>query len=321
MAAERSAVVAGDSGGVAAARECGFAYVVGLDQEGHPDELLHCGADVVVADLSDVMVRTGDECMSRRPNALDSYGQVIGMVSGRQPFVCVNYDSTLSEIVPDPDLATLVDGAAEALADLSMQCPVAMLSGRDLADIRNRVGLPGIWYAGSHGFDLMAPDGTRYQHDAAAAAVPVMASAATTLQEELGPTSGAHVEHTRFGVRVHYGKVAHEQVPDVIAAAHRQSRRHGLRLITGRGVVELRPDVDWDKGTALAWIRDHVIESGSNRGRNRAGCCRSTSVATSPTRTPSMRCGSAVSGSWSATTATVTAHRRQLHADQPHGSS
>lgn len=266
VAAERSAVIAGDSGGVAAARECGFAYVVGLDEEGHPDELLHCGADVVVANLSDVMVRTGDECMSRRPNALDSYGQVIGMVSGRQPFVCVNYDSTLSEIVPDPDLATLVDGAAEALADLAMQCPVAMLSGRDLADIRNRVGLPGIWYAGGHGFDLMAPDGTRYQHDAAAAAVPVLASAATALRDELDPTSGALVEHTRFVVRVHYGKVAHEQVSAVVGAAHRQSRRHGLRLTTARGVVELRPDVDWDKGTALAWIRNHVIESGVESG-------------------------------------------------------
>ncbi|ETW23625.1 trehalose-phosphatase [Mycobacterium gastri] len=266
VAAERSAVVAGDSGGVAAARECGFADVIGLDQDGHSDELLHCGADVVVANLSDVMVRTGDECMSRRPNALDSYGQVIGMVSGRQPVVCVNYDSTLSEIVPDPDLATLVDGAAEALADLAVQCPVAILSGRDLADLRDRIGLPGIWYAGSHGFELMAPDGTRYHHDAAAAAVAVLASAATELRDELGPTSGAHVEHTRFGVRVHYGKVAHERVPEVIAAVHRQSRRQGLRLTTGPGSVELHPDVDWDKGTALAWIRDHIVQSSGQSG-------------------------------------------------------
>lgn len=266
VAAERSAVVAGDSGGVQAARECGFAYVVGLDQDGRADEFVHRGADAVVANLSDVMVRTGDEPMSRRPNALDSYGQVIGMVSGRQPFACVNYDSTLLEIMPDPDLATLVDGAARALADLATQCPVAILSGRDPEDVRNRVGVPGIWYAGSHGLDLVAPDGTRYQHEVAASSVEVLASAAATLRDELSPTSPARVEHTRFGVRVHYGQVAQEGVAEVIAAVHQQGRRHGLRLTTGRGVVELRPDIDWDKGTALAWIRDHILAAGLESG-------------------------------------------------------
>ena len=30
----------------------------------------------------------------------------------------------------------------------------------------------------------------------------------------------------------------------------------------GRKVVELRPDIDWDKGTALAWIRDQIHQTG-----------------------------------------------------------
>ncbi len=101
---------------------------------------MRCGADVVVPYLADIEVRTGDKRMSQRPNALDSYGQLIGIVAGRQPFICLDYDGTLSEIVPDPDAATLVDGAAEALEHLAAQCPVAILSGRDLADIRDRVG-------------------------------------------------------------------------------------------------------------------------------------------------------------------------------------
>ena len=126
---------------------------------GHAEELRRHGADVVVPDLADVAVRTGDKRMSQLPNALDSYGQLIGVVGGRQPFVCLDFDGTLSEIVSDPDAAMLVDGAAKALENLAAQCPVAILSGRDLADIRDRVGLPGIWYAGSHGFELIGPDG------------------------------------------------------------------------------------------------------------------------------------------------------------------
>src|SRR5262249_41717018 len=43
---------------------------------------------------------------------------------------------------------------------------------------------------------------------------------------------------------------------------HRHGHRHGLRVTGGRKVVELRPDIDWDKGTALAWIRDKIHQTG-----------------------------------------------------------
>jgi len=262
VAPERSAVVEGTGAEVEAACRGGFALVIGVGRGGHADELLRCGADVVVPDLAHVEVRIGDKRRSQRPNALDSYGELIGVVGGRQLFLCLDYDGTLSEVVADPDAATLVDGAAEALEHLAAQCPVAVLSGRDLADIRDRVGLPGIWYAGSHGFDLIGPDGSHHQYDAAAAAVPVLERAAADLREELSQISGALVEHKRFAVAVHYRNVAAEHVGEVVAAAHRHGQRHGLRMTSGRKVVELRPNIDWDKGTALAWIRDRVHQMG-----------------------------------------------------------
>ncbi|MDI3315055.1 MAG: trehalose-phosphatase [Mycobacterium sp.] len=262
VAVERAVAVQADGAGVAAARNAGFAVVIGVDVDGHADELLGCGADVVVPDLAEVEVRTGDKRMSERPNALDSYGQLIGVVAGRRPLVCLDYDGTLSEIVADPDAATLVDGAAEALRQLAAQCPVAILSGRDLADIRERVGLPGIWYAGSHGFELIGPDGSTHQNTAAAAAVPLLESAAADLSDELRSIPGVRVEHKRFAVAVHYRNVATERVAAVIAATHRLGKRHGLRITNGRKVVELRPDIDWDKGTALGWIRDRIRQTG-----------------------------------------------------------
>ena len=216
----------------------------------------------MVDDLADVAVRKGDKRMSRLPNALDSYGQLIGVVGGRQPFVCLDFDGTLSEIVSDPDAAILVDGAAKALENLAAQCPVAIMSGRDLADIRDRVGLPGIWYAGSHGFELIGPDGSHHHNDAAAAAVPVLASAAVELSDELDHIPGARVEHKRYAVAVHYRNVSPQRVAEIIATTHRHGQRHGLRVTGGRKVVELRPDIDWDKGTALAWIRDQIHQTG-----------------------------------------------------------
>ena len=39
---------------------------------------------------------------------------------------------------------------------------------------------------------------------------------------------------------------------------HHVGNRNGLKVTTGRKVVELRPDIDWDKGTTLEWIVDQV---------------------------------------------------------------
>ena len=115
-----------------------------------------------------------------------SYGQLIGITSARESMLFLDYDGTLSPIVSDPSAATLVDGAAEALELVAAVCPVAVLSGRDLADIRSRVGIPGIWYAGSHGFELTGPDGTYHENEAAAAFVPVLERAAAELTRRPG---------------------------------------------------------------------------------------------------------------------------------------
>ncbi len=259
---ERSVVVEDAEAGVEAGRNGGFALVIGVDRTGHADELVRYGADVVVPDLADVAVRSGDKRMPELANALESYGQLITLMNGRTPFVCLDFDGTLSEIVSEPDAAVLVEGAAEALERLAGLCPVAIMSGRDLADIRDRVGIPGIWYAGSHGFELTAPDGTAHQNDAAAAAVPVLERAAGALSDELEDIPGIRVEHKRYAIAVHYRNVSPEHVAGIIAATHRHGQRHGLRVTGGRKVIELRPDIDWDKGKALNWIQDRIHVTG-----------------------------------------------------------
>ncbi|MEE6178489.1 trehalose-phosphatase [Mycobacterium sp. 050134] len=249
----RCAVAATDPSGVGAARDAGFALVIGVDPGGRREALEAAGADEVVTDLDEVAVRTGDRRMSQLPDALHAEG-----LCGGHPAVFYDFDGTLSDIVNDPGAATLVAGAGEALRRLAAQCPVAVLSGRDLADVTKRVGLPGIWYAGSHGFELTAPDGTHHQNEAAAAAIPVLEQAAAELRERLGSIPGIMVEHKRFGVAVHYRNAARDRVGEVAAAVRAAGRRDELRVTTGREVIELRPDIDWDKGKTLRWVMDHL---------------------------------------------------------------
>lgn len=260
--AERSIVVDDGGAGVAAAHDGGFALVVGVARTGNADELRSRGADVVVADLEEISVRRGDRRMSELPDAVKSYGQLIGVLDARDPVLFLDYDGTLSPIVADPGAATLVEGAAEALQSLASQCPVAILSGRDLADIRARVPIPGIWFAGSHGFELTGPDGTSHRNDAADAAVALLERAAAELEEALAEIPGVRVEHKRFAVAVHYREVASEHIGEIVSATHKLGQRDGFRVTNGRMLVELRPDIDWDKGTTLAWIRDRIDPEG-----------------------------------------------------------
>jgi trehalose 6-phosphate phosphatase len=253
----RCAVVTSTEQGVTAARAGGFALVIGIDPTGPGDELARVGADAVVRDLRDIGVRTGDRRMSALPDGL----QALDLPTERHPVVFFDFDGTLSEIVENPDSARLADGAADALTALSARCPVAILSGRDLADVSHRIGLPGIWYAGSHGFELTGPDGAHHQNAEAAASIPVLAGAAAELTERLGGIAGVMVEHKRFGVAVHYRNASRDRVGDVAAAVRGAGRRTGLRITTGREVIELRPDVDWDKGKTLRWVLDYIRDN------------------------------------------------------------
>ncbi|HEU4360137.1 MAG TPA: trehalose-phosphatase [Mycobacterium sp.] len=250
----RCVVVDNAEAGVAAARSAGFALVIGMDRSGRGGgaKLHQAGADVVAADLSEVTVRTGDRPMSALPDAMTA------LVIPDRPAVFFDFDGTLSEIVNDPDAARLVAGAAEALQALATCCPVAVVSGRGLTDVQQRIGLSDIWYAGSHGFELAGPDGSRHQNDATAAAVPVLAEAAASLRAQLDPVPGVLVEHKRFAVAVHYRNAAREEIGTVIAAVRTAGQRYRLRVTTGREVIELRPDVDWDKGKTLRWVIDQL---------------------------------------------------------------
>jgi trehalose 6-phosphate phosphatase len=222
--------------------------------------LRDAGADAVVTDLAEIGVRTGDRRMSQLPDAMQALADGL---ADRRPAVFFDFDGTLSDIVDDPDAARPVAGATEALGKLAARCPVAVLSGRDLADVTNRLGVPGIWYAGSHGFELTAPDGTHHQNDAAAAAIPVLEQAAGQLRGRLAEIPGVVVEHKRFGVAVHYRNAERDRVGEVLAAVRAAGRRDALRVTTGREVIELRQDLDWDKGKTLRWVIDHLHDAGS----------------------------------------------------------
>ncbi|MDX1890783.1 trehalose-phosphatase [Mycolicibacterium sp. 050158] len=255
---DRCVVVEDASPGIVAGRTGGFGLVIGVGPEEHLDELLADGADAAVTDLTAVTVRTANRRMSSLPGALASVEMLGALLSSRRPAVFVDFDGTLSDIVTDPAAATIRPDTRAALAELSLLCPVGVLSGRDVLDVRDRIGLPDLWYAGNHGLDLLAPDGVRHDHEEALAADPALERAAESLRDLLAGVDGIELERKRHAIAVHDRRVDPTAINHVTAVVHEVGLHEGLRVTHGRKVIELQADLDWDKGTALRWISSQL---------------------------------------------------------------
>lgn len=190
------------------------------------------------------------------PSAVDRAGEIAGRLAGVTPAVFLDYDGTLTPIVEHARDATLPEATRQAIAALAAVVPVAIVSGRDLADVRAMVGIDGIAYAGSHGFDIVEPDGAR--HERAPEALPALDRAHAALEEEVGTVPGASVERKRFAVAVHFRQADPAAVGDIEQAVDRAvtAADGQLRKTGGKKIFELRPAVEWDKGRALRWLLD-----------------------------------------------------------------
>jgi trehalose-phosphatase len=185
------------------------------------------------------------------PSALE-HVQEIAEQSDRLA-VFLDYDGTLAPIVSHPEDAWLSESMRQTLRSLAARVPVAILSGRDLDDVRGRVHVDGIVYAGSHGFDIAGAGGLRRQ--LGAAYLPVLDTTETELREALDEISGAQLERKHFSVAAHYRNVNENDAFRVALAVDSVAARHPeLRRIDGKKVYELLPAIDWNKGKAVLWL-------------------------------------------------------------------
>jgi len=148
----------------------------------------------------------------------------------------LDVDGTLAPIVVRPELARVPDETRDEIARLAGKYAlVACISGRTSEEARRLVGVDGVVYVGTHGLEL-APEAERWR-----SALRPFADSDWTWLEDKGLTVAFHWR----------------QAPDEDAAraelegVAERARAAGLDAHWGRKVLELRPPVDADKGTAV----------------------------------------------------------------------
>ena len=181
-------------------------------------------------------------------------------------WVGCDFDGTLAPLVDDPWEATVDPLAAAAVARLAAcrAAAVAIISGRALSDIRPRMGLSGIAYAGNHGAEIDAP-GLKLTDQTAGEAGQALGVAHHRLAESrLTLIQGVVNDHKKYSLSVDYRAVPPAERGPVIAEVEAAAAGlTGLHVLHGLHGSEIRANGAWNKGSAA--LRLHSAPGGTGR--------------------------------------------------------
>jgi trehalose 6-phosphate phosphatase len=168
-----------------------------------------------------------------------------------QIYVFLDYDGTLTPIVNNPKNALMKQETRKVLRTLASKRGyiLAVVSGRQVDELRKLVRVRGAYYVGNHGLEIEGPK-LRFMHPKAMEFSHQLELLSREIRAQTSKM-GAITEHKVLTTSVHYRTVPLADVKRLLRKVRRLGTRRSLRLIYGKKVVELRPQVNWDKGRAV----------------------------------------------------------------------
>lgn len=255
--------------GIQAAKKGKFSLVVGVARNGEEKVLKEAGADVVVKKLTElegkIKKQEQGSLAENLPDAIEEFEEIFEIIGSKKPTLFLDYDGTLTPIVSNPEMAILSDRAKKIMKELSESINVGVISGRDRKDLKSKVGINTLIYAGSHGFDITGPSGLEMQYEPGQKTLPILDEAEENLKEKLKDLEGVQVERKKYAIAVHYRNVAENKIQDIEKAVFEElEQQEKLKKGSGKKILELKPDLDWHKGRALAWLMEE-LEMSANK--------------------------------------------------------
>jgi len=240
--------------GITAGKRGRLALVVGVDHGGWDQKMRQHGADFVVRDLCRVEVEGTDNDRRSSPRPLTDVTWISKQLAGKRPALFLDYGGTLAPIHDRPEDARLSEDMRLVLHNVARVAQVVVVSGRDLDEVSELVELQEITYAGSHGLEIRGPD-LYLELPEGIDVLDDLDRATVDLTAALKAIPGVRLTRKRFAIVVHYRQQADGGSNRVESAVKQvQARFPRLHLTGGKAVIELLPDIDWDKGRAVRWL-------------------------------------------------------------------
>ncbi len=172
-----------------------------------------------------------------------------------------DFDGTLTPIVSHPDKAKVPSTTIKQLQTIQKkyEANILILSGRPLSYLKSKFPRTGFYLAGNHGFECQGPK-TNYVHPQAKAAITQLKKIKKWVSPFLKEFKGCWLEDKKYTFSIHYRalpKKEHERFCRKLKA-HLKSFPTGVKKIKlrpGKCVLEIRPQIDWDKGKMYLWLQ------------------------------------------------------------------
>ncbi|KAK0178316.1 hypothetical protein PV328_002276 [Microctonus aethiopoides] len=192
-----------------------------------------------------------------QPVTMDDFDDYLSKYIGddHKLALLLDYDGTLAPIATHPDLAILPLETKNVLQRLSNMSDVyiAIVSGRNVNNVKSMVGIDGITYAGNHGLEILHPDGSKFVHPMPAEFHDKVGSLMQALQDQLCG-DGAWVENKGALLTFHYRETPIKGRDQMIKQAKKLIEDAGFKACGAHCAIEAKPPVEWNKGRASIYI-------------------------------------------------------------------
>lgn len=194
----------------------------------------------------------------------DNLDQITGLLRNHQTKVLMlDFDGTLTPIVKLPQHAILSSQTKQLLQNLSKKpgLYLAIISGRELAVLKDRVALPNIIYGGIHGFEGDI-QGQEYLFPIPKEYTETLVNIHKKLQEIVPKFNGAIIQDKKTTLALHYRLVEKPQIKplkllfDEILKDYKNNKL--VSVIAGKKIWEIRPNVDWNKGSFAKLVIEEI---------------------------------------------------------------
>jgi trehalose 6-phosphate phosphatase len=179
--------------------------------------------------------------------------------SAKKVLLFTDFDGTIVAIKDRPSEYFLDPAVGRTLSVLSGQDRIAVgiISGRELKDLRTRVGIDGIAYAGNHGLEIEGP-GFAFREPNAVRLIKELQGLVSNLSQMIAGIPGVWIQDKGLSISIYYRKMNPADVQRLFEMVRKAASPHlkeqKVVLRAGKMVLEIRPDVDWHKGKAVAWL-------------------------------------------------------------------
>ena len=182
----------------------------------------------------------------------------------KQRVLLTDFDGTLSPIARNPSGAKLSPRVKQSLLRIARRDPLGVITGRTLRDIRGRIGIRGIWYAGSHGYEICSPGGTKILR-LSAREKQLVAKVTRAVKRGLTGLPRLVIEAKPAMIAIHYRRASRDVRKKARSVVQRvASRNPGVEMLHGKKVWDLaprRPSHRAGKWSAVDYILKKVTQA------------------------------------------------------------